>query len=124
MADQPVEETGTQTERWTLGYMTDVILTRDTWMHRSDIAVATGREMTLTADHDGVLVADVAAEWAGRHGQPCTLTLTGPAGGSWTFRGSAPAADPPVLELDAVEFCRILSGRGSGLGLLATRVPF
>lgn len=124
MADQPVEETGTQTERWTLGYMTDVILTRDTWMHRSDIAVATGREMTLRADHDGVLVADVAAEWAGRHGQPCTLTLTGPAIGSWTFRGSAPAADPPVLELDAVEFCRILSGRGSGLGLLATRVPF
>ena len=85
LGDQPVEETGTHTEKWTLGYLTDVILTRDTWMHRSDIAVATGRTMTLTAEHDGVLVADIAAEWAGRHGQPCTLTLTGPAGGSWTF---------------------------------------
>jgi uncharacterized protein (TIGR03083 family) len=56
LAGQPVEETGTQTEKWRLGFLTDVILTRDTWMHRSDIAVATGRAMTLAADHDGVLV--------------------------------------------------------------------
>ena len=64
LAGQPVEETGTQTEKWRLGYLTDVILTRDTWMRRSDIAAATGRAMTLTAEHDGVLVADIAAEWA------------------------------------------------------------
>ena len=38
----------------------------------------------LTADHDGVIVADVVAEWARRHGQPYQLKLTGPAGGSWT----------------------------------------
>ena len=116
---QPVDETGTATEAWTLGYLTDVILTRDTWMHRSDIAAATATPMTLTADHDGVLVADVAAEWASRHGRPCTLTLTGPAGGSWTWGGGGPS-----YELDAVDFCRILSGRGTGEGLLATRVPF
>ena len=124
LGDQPVDETGTQTEKWTLGYLTDVIFTRDTWMHRSDIAAATDRPMTLTAEHDGVLIADIAAEWAGRHGQPCTLNLTGPAGGSWTFGGAGVPGDPPHLELDAVEFCRILSGRGSGAGLLATRVPF
>lgn len=125
LADQPVDEAGTQTEKWRLGYLTDVILTRDTWMHRSDLAVATGRAMTLTAEHDGVLVADVAAEWAGRHGRPCILTLTGPAGGSWTFEGTAAAAaDPPAYELDAVAFARILAGRGAGEGLLATRVPF
>ena len=123
IGDQPVDETGAQTEKWTLGYLTDVIFTRDTWMHRSDIATAVGRSMSLTAEHDGVLVADIAAEWAGRHGQPCTLILTGTAGGSWTFGGGA-LADPPQLELDAVEFCRILSGRGSGEGLLTTRVPF
>jgi uncharacterized protein (TIGR03083 family) len=106
-----------------MGYLVDVILTRDTWMHRSDIARAVGRDMTLTADHDGVIVADVAAEWAQRHGQPCTLTLTGPAGGSWTF--GSPAATAPSYELDAVEFCRILSGRGTGEGLIATTpVPF
>ena len=124
LGDQPVEETGRQTEKWTLGYLTDVILTRDTWMHRSDIAAATGRAMTLTAEHDGVLVADIAAEWAGRHGQPCTLTLTGPAGGSWTFGGPGADGERPALELDAVDFSRILAGRGKGVGLLTTRVPF
>lgn len=121
LADQPVDSAGAQTETWTLGYLTDVILTRDTWMHRRDIAVATGRPMTLTAEHDGILVADVAAEWANRHGQSCRLTLTGPAGGTWSFNGPAGAA---TLELHAVEFCRILSGRGHGTGLLTTRVPF
>jgi uncharacterized protein (TIGR03083 family) len=123
LADQPVDETGTQLEKWTLGYLVDVVLTRDTWMHRSDIAAATQQTMRLTAEHDGVLVADVAAEWAARHRQPCALSLTGPAGGTWTFNGAADG-DPTVREVDAVEFCRILSGRGPGEGLLATRVPF
>jgi uncharacterized protein (TIGR03083 family) len=117
--EQPLDETGTVTETWTMGYLTDVILTRDPWMHRSDIAAATGRPMMLPPEHDGVLVADVVAEWAQRHGSPCRLTLTGPAGGSWGF-----GADGPELQLDAVEFCRTLSGRGNGEGLLATRVPF
>jgi hypothetical protein len=111
-------------EKWRLGYLTDVILTRDTWMHRSDIAAATGRAMTLTTEHDGVLVADVAAEWATRHRQPCRITLTGPAGGTWTFNHTGAGGGPVTHELDAVEFCRILSGRGSGEGLLATAVPF
>ncbi|MEX2289590.1 MAG: maleylpyruvate isomerase family mycothiol-dependent enzyme [Mycobacteriales bacterium] len=107
------------TERWTFGYLVDVILTRDPWMHRTDIAAATGRPLELTAEHDGVLVADVVQEWAARHGSPCRLILTGPAGGSWTF-----GAGGPEMGLDAVEFCRILAGRGSGEGLLATEVPF
>jgi uncharacterized protein (TIGR03083 family) len=42
MRDQPVDSAGTQTEEWTVGYLTDVILTRDTWMHRTDIADAAG----------------------------------------------------------------------------------
>lgn len=117
LGEQPVDETGTQTETWTVGYLTDTILTRDTWMHRSDIAAATGRPMTLTAEHDGVFVADVVQEWAGRHGQAYTLELTGPAGGQWGDGGGQHV-------LDAVEFCRIVSGRGTGTGLLATRVPF
>jgi uncharacterized protein (TIGR03083 family) len=104
-------------ESWTLGFLVDVVLTRDTWMHRVDVARAAGQEPELTADHDGVLVADVVAEWAGRHGQPCTLTLTGPAGGSWTF-----GTGGPELTDDAVEFCRGLSGRGTPA--LGTEVPF
>jgi uncharacterized protein (TIGR03083 family) len=110
---------GAQFERWTFGYLLDVILTRDTWMHRIDLARAVGALPQLTPDHDGVLVADVAAEWAQRHGQPCTLTLTGPAGGAWSWGTGGPA-----VEADAVEFCRALSGRDGGTGLLATRVPF
>lgn len=119
MPDEQPVDAGTQFERWTFGYLLDVIATRDTWMHRMDICAAVGQEPELTADHDGVLVADVAAEWAERHGRPCTLTLTGPAGGSWTWGSGGPA-----LSLDAVEFARLLAGRGQGEGLLATRVPF
>ncbi|MCU1344201.1 MAG: uncharacterized protein JWL70_467 [Acidimicrobiia bacterium] len=106
-------------EKWKLGYLVDVILTRDTWMHRTDIAVATARPLTLTADHDGRIVADAVAEWARRHGQPFTLELSGPAGGSFTGHGGGEA-----LALDAVEFCRVLSGRGVATGLLAQEVPF
>lgn len=106
--------------KWKLGYLVDVILTRDPWMHRSDMAEATGRPMMLTADHDGRLIADVVREWAGRHGQPFTLLLTGPAGGTYT-QGEGGER----IELDAVEFCRILSGRGAADSpLLKTEVPF
>lgn len=114
-----------QTERWRLGFLIDVILTRDPWMHRIDICRAAGAALELTADHDGVLVDDVVREWAGRHGQPVTLRLTGPAGGAWEF-----GTGGPNLELDAIEFCRILSGRAADAavhdpaGLLATEVPF
>jgi uncharacterized protein (TIGR03083 family) len=123
LPNQPVDEHGAQTETWTLGYLVDVILTRDTWMHRSDIAAATDRPMALTPEHDGVLVGDVAAEWAARHGRPCTLSLTGPAGGTWRLNEGT-AGEPGRYELDAVDFCRVLSGRGTGQGALATRVPF
>ena len=111
------ETVGGRTERWTVGFLVDVILTRDTWMHRVDIARATGQPLELSADHDAVLVADVAAEWARRHGQPCTLVLTGRAGGRWSWGSGG-----PTLELDAVDFCRGLSGRGRPA--LDTEVPF
>jgi uncharacterized protein (TIGR03083 family) len=109
----------TPMEQWSFGYLIDVILTRDPWMHRTELASAAGVPMELTADHDGVLVADVAQDWASRHGQPCRLVLTGPAGGTFTWGKGG-----PTIELDAVEFCRILSGRGTGDGLLTTEVPF
>lgn len=114
-----LQQVGGRDEAWTIGYLIDIILTRDPWMHRGDIARATGAVHVLTADHDGVLVADAVAEWAARHGQPYSLRLTGPAGGTWSSGdGSA------VIEADAVEFCRVLSGRSQAGGLLATQVPF
>ena len=106
-------------EWWAIGFLTDTILTRDTWMHRVDVARAAGAELELSPEHDGVLVADVVAEWSARHRQPYRLHLTGPAGG--TFSAGVGGAN---LELDAVEFCRILSGRAAGTDLLATEVPF
>ncbi|MDQ6853092.1 MAG: maleylpyruvate isomerase family mycothiol-dependent enzyme [Actinomycetota bacterium] len=106
-------------ERWRLGYLMDVIYNRDAWMHRVDISRAIGRDPVLTAEHDGRLVADIVSEWAGRHGKPFTLTLTGPAGGAYVAGDSG-----KQMELDAVEFCRILSGRAQGTGLLTTEVPF
>ena len=108
-----------ETEMWAIGYLVDTILTRDPWMHRIDISRATGRPLVLTAEHDGAIVADAVDEWAGRHAQPYRLTLTGPAGGTWS-RGS----DGPVIEMDAIEFCRTISGRLPGEGLLATEIPF
>jgi len=57
---------------WSLGYVTDVILTRDPWMHRLDLARATGQDPVLTADHNGVIVAD-----CGRVGPPPLPALFG-----------------------------------------------
>ncbi|SFB72903.1 TIGR03083 family protein [Nocardioides terrae] len=106
-------------ETWTLAFLVDTILTRDPWMHRMDIARATGRSPVLTADHDGTIVGDVVGEWAERHGRPYRLRLTGAAGGDWTAGEGG-----QVIEMDAVDFCRVVSGRGSGGGLLLAEVPF
>jgi hypothetical protein len=111
--DGPVVET------WRLGYLIDVIYLRDLWMHRIDTCRATGQPPILTPDHDGRIVADVVAEWARRHGQPFELQLDGPAGGAFTSGASGEA-----IEIDAVEFCRILAGRAPATGLLGTLVPF
>ena len=88
-------------------------------MHRIDLARATGRDLVLTADHDGVIVADVVAGWMQRHQQPCRVTLTGAAGGSF---GSGDGGEE--IAMDTVEFCRVVSGRAAGTGLLATEVAF
>lgn len=110
---------GDISERWTLGYLVDVILTRDTFMHRIDLARATGAELGVDHDHEGRVVADVVAEWARRHGRPFTLHLSGPAGGTFQANGG----DDPIRE-DALQFCRIVSGRARGEGLLSSPVPF
>jgi uncharacterized protein (TIGR03083 family) len=103
----------------TLGHLNAVILTRDVWMHAVDIARATDRTLDITAALDGRIVADVVAEWARRHGQPFVLNLSGPAGGRYR-QGQGGVH----LEHSALEFCRIVSGRAPGEGLLATLILF
>lgn len=110
---------GPVVEKWHLGYLIDTIYLRDLWMHRVDANRAVQREMVLTTDHDGAIVADVVGEWARRHGKPFSLELTGPAGGHFVVGEGGEA-----LALDAVEFCRGLAGRAPTAGLLATVVPF
>jgi uncharacterized protein (TIGR03083 family) len=102
-----------------LGYLFDAVFTRDSWMHRVDLARATRRPMVLTPDHDGRIVANVVADWAANHGQPFHLVLTGPAGGTF-IHGTGGES----YELDAVEFGRTLAGRAPGAGLLTTGVLF
>ncbi|HEX6196748.1 MAG TPA: maleylpyruvate isomerase family mycothiol-dependent enzyme [Jiangellaceae bacterium] len=108
-------------DRLTLGQLSEIIWTRDVWMHTIDIARATDRRLDLGRSVDGRIVEDAVAEWARRHGQPFLLFLSGPAGG--LFSQGDPAAGPRI-DLDAVEFCRILSGRAHGTGLLTTRILF
>ncbi|MGZ7023726.1 MAG: maleylpyruvate isomerase family mycothiol-dependent enzyme [Ilumatobacteraceae bacterium] len=104
---------------WTsLKYLLDVGFTRDVWAHRIDICVATGRDMQLTADHDGRLTADIVAEWAAIHGQPFELILEGPAGGKYSQ-----GTDGERVEIDAMEFIRVLSGRLPGTGVLNNPLP-
>jgi hypothetical protein len=91
-------------------------------MHRLDICTALDRTPHLTADHDGVIVADLVSEWADRHGKDFTLHLTGPVGGTWTA-GTAGQR----IELDAVGFCRVIAKRPGPVGfteLMSTAVPY
>jgi uncharacterized protein (TIGR03083 family) len=106
------------TERLPLGWLTDICYTRDVWMHRVDIARATGKPMVLTPEHDGRLVADMVREWSTLHDNPFDLELTGPAGGRFS-RGTG----GEHVEIDAVEFVRTVSMRAPGTGLLANSMP-
>jgi hypothetical protein len=82
-----------------------------------DISGAVGADLGLTSEHDGRLVADMVSDWASTHVDPFVLELTGPAGGVFVRGDVAPT------RVDAVEFLRIVSGRGSGDGVLANPLP-
>jgi hypothetical protein len=101
-----------------LKYLLDVGFTRDVWAHRVDIHTAIGRPMHLTAEHDGRLVADIVAEWAPMHGESFELDLGGPAGGTFTQ-----GVGGERVEIDAIEFVRVLAGRRPGAGVLRHPLP-
>lgn len=106
-------------ERWNLDYFLGCILTRDAWLHRIDICDTLDREPELDGD-DRRIVGDVAVEWARRHGRPVELTLTGPPGGHLSAGNGG-----DEITLDAIEFCRVVSGRTTHPHpLLAHEVPF
>ena len=116
-----------------LDYLVRVLVARDCWMHRLDIAAATVREATV-GRHDARVVEqvihDLALAW---NGPAITLDLSGPAGGCWALGAGDPGA---TVRADAVAFMRRLSGRpadetasidgdlAAGAALLAMRIEF
>ena len=110
--------------KMTMEELCAIVLTRDVWMHRLDLARAVGKAPTLDPVLDRRLVADVVTDWATRHGQPFTLTLTGDAGGRFQAGSSG-----QQLCLDALAFVRLMAGRRPDTGipdspLWATKVLF
>ncbi|MEO5902370.1 MAG: maleylpyruvate isomerase family mycothiol-dependent enzyme [Ilumatobacteraceae bacterium] len=104
--------------RQSLSYLFDVGFTRDVWMHRIDIAHATGVAPDLDAQHDGRIFADIVREWAGTHGEPFSLVIDGPAGGTFV-QGTG----GEHVQMGFVQFCRILTERASGEGILRHPMP-
>jgi len=91
--------------RTTMAELCAVVLTRDVWAHRLDLARAVGKTLSLDPALDGRIVSDIVADWATRHGQPVSLTLTGDAGGTFGIgRGD-------TLTLDGLDFARLMAGR-------------
>ena len=62
-----------------VGYLLNAIFPRDLYVHRLDIAEATGREPNLGADRR--VAVDMLRDWARRTGADARLELSGPAGG-------------------------------------------
>lgn len=92
-----------------IGYLVDVIYQRDVWMHRIDIARATGCEL-VASDAEREIVAGVARDLSrGWTGVPFTLTLTGRMVGSW--RIGLGDRDGGEVSVDTVAMCRLLAGR-------------
>ncbi|MFJ8887599.1 maleylpyruvate isomerase family mycothiol-dependent enzyme [Streptomyces sp. NPDC102402] len=89
-------------------YLGNVLIARDTWMHRVDLGDAVGAEPVLDG-HDREIVAqvvlDLALAWTG---PAVEVDLRGPAGGHYLLGIGTPAA---TLRADALDFARHLSGR-------------
>ena len=97
-----------------IGYVTDLIYTRDLWMHRLDLCKATGREMVQTQEHDGRITALVVRDLARKlrpklAGQAIVYELTGIAGGM--FRLGANASPIARITMNALDFHLQASGR-------------
>jgi uncharacterized protein (TIGR03083 family) len=92
-----------------MSYLFDVLTARDTWMHRLELNRATGKQ-PRPYPHDAEIVAQVVRDldhsWRDK---PFQLTLTGPAGGTWTIGTGTPVEHTTV---NAVAAMLHLSGRG------------
>lgn len=86
-------------------YLFDVLSNRDTWLHRLEIARATGRRFVTGAHDRGIIaqvVRDLGQAWTG---PPIVLDLSGT---GWALGGGDPVA---VVRTDALDYLWHLSGR-------------
>ena len=104
--------------RQPLSYLFDIGFTRDVWAHRIDIAHATGTQPDHDGVHDGRILADIVAEWSATHGEPFTLVLDGPAGGTYVQ-----GAGGDEVHVGVVEFVRTLAERTTATGVLRHTLP-
>lgn len=93
-------------------YLLHTVFPRDMWIHRLDIADATGRPFVMTPDHDGVLAAHVVRDMDRNvkkrlPGHSIQLTVDGPAGGAWRLG----TGDQIAVRMDILDFMRVSSGR-------------
>ncbi|MBW7882131.1 MAG: maleylpyruvate isomerase family mycothiol-dependent enzyme [Caldilineaceae bacterium] len=125
-------------------YLMDTIYPRDQWMHRYDICAATGKQLVVTPEHDGRIVAlvllDIAKKLKGQLAQrSVALRLTGEIGGEFllgrsTNPGCTVAMDLIDLNLrasgrisveEALERTVISGDRATGLWFLSNmEVPY
>lgn len=91
-----------------LGYVVDVILVRDLWMHRVDICRATGRSFE-NHEHDRPVVEQALRDLDDGWTEPSlVLDLTGAVVGDWQLGADGAVA---TVQVDAVDLMRNLSGR-------------
>ncbi|WP_344220548.1 maleylpyruvate isomerase family mycothiol-dependent enzyme [Kribbella sancticallisti] len=93
-----------------LGYVQDILLARDLWMHRDDVCQALGRDFD-PGPYAEEVIAQVMLDvvdgpfW---QGTPVVLVLTGRGGGTYRLGEGDPIA---TVRIDAMAFMRTLSGR-------------
>jgi uncharacterized protein (TIGR03083 family) len=97
-----------------IGYLTDLIYTRDMWMHRLDLCRATGHEMVMTSGHDGRIVALVMRDLEKKLASKLRTTsivyhLSGSIGAVWQLGAKVPPA--ATIQIDVLDFNLLASGR-------------
>lgn len=105
-----------------LGYVSDELYIRDTFIHTADICLATGRPVMFTPDPDSRIVALIVRDLAQRlpeslGGATVAFDLADPAGGCYRI---GPAAAPAAtVRMSVLDFNLRASGRTSAEDALA-----
>ncbi len=102
-----------------LGHVNEILYLRDSWLHRVDIARATGRDARVDRDADVRILEDVVIEWARAHGQPFTLRFEDAIGRTYRHGTGGEA-----ITTTAEDFAFAVTRRAPADGLLSTFVLF